>query len=287
LIRGDPNRVRQVLLNLAGNAVKFTAEGEVVIHVHLLSSGFGDHELRFTVADTGIGMSPDIQESIFSPFAQGDASTTRRYGGTGLGLTICRRLVALFGGTIWFDSKPGAGSQFHFTGRFSATEQPVSVTEDAVLVLLQTPTRCLNLLVAEDNAVNQLVMTRMLRKLGHAVTVVSDGRSAVEAVGRDDYDIVFMDVQMPELDGYQATQKIRETEGVQQRIRICALTAHALQEDKQRCLDAGMDDFLTKPIDPLELNRVLSTRIAPLPEKQSPTLLSAMMAARHGSGYGG
>jgi signal transduction histidine kinase/ActR/RegA family two-component response regulator len=285
LLRGDPNRLRQVLLNLTGNAVKFTAEGGVGIHVKLLSSGPAEHELQFTVADTGIGIAMNLQDSIFSPFTQGDTSTTRRYGGTGLGLTICRRLVAMFGGTIWFVSEPGVGSQFHFTGRFGVAEERgetrngdalSAVTEEAVVGLLQTPVGAmperrpakagqssahapLGILVAEDNAVNQLVMTRLLRNRGHTVTVVSNGRSAVEAVGRDDYDIVFMDVQMPELDGLQATREIRGTEDAHRRVTIIALTAHAMQGDKQRCLDAGMDDYLTKPVNPTELDRILST----------------------------
>ncbi len=318
LIRGDPNRLRQVLLNLAGNALKFTAVGSVEIHVTRLSSGPEGHELQFTVADTGIGIPKHVQESIFSPFTQADTSTTRRFGGTGLGLTICRRLVAMFGGTLWVDSEPGVGSRFHFTGRFGVADQRESevssgaaarprddavapladalpaasdavpgsadlqpaLHDKGVLALLQTgtapaprrdadaaravrPAAALNILVAEDNAVNQLVMSRMLQKRGHVVTLVSDGRSAVAAVTRDDFDVVFMDVQMPELDGLQATREIREAEAADHprrsghRVPIIALTAHAMQGDKQRCLEAGMDDYLTKPIIPAELDRLL------------------------------
>jgi CheY-like chemotaxis protein len=272
---------------LTGNAVKFTAEGGVRMHIKLLASGEAGHELQFTVADTGIGIPLHLQDSLFRPFTQADASTTRRYGGTGLGLTICRRLVAMFEGTIWFASEPGVGSEFHFTCRFGVAEpRPAAqrgndtpaLTAEAVSRLLQprvltmdkiqtdtapvsvaTP---LHILLAEDNAVNQLVMKRLLHKRGHTVTVVSDGRSAAEAVACDDFDIVFMDVQMPELDGLQATQQIRGTEAAHQRVRIIALTAHALQGDKQRCLDAGMDDYLTKPVNPDELDRILSVHAA-------------------------
>jgi two-component system CheB/CheR fusion protein len=194
----------------------------------------------------------------------------------------------MFGGTIWFDSEPGVGSQFHFTCRFGVAEpQPAgqrgydapALTAEAVSRLLQprvgtieerqtniapasSVAAPLNVLLAEDNAVNQLLMKRLLQKRGHSVTVVSDGRSAVAAVARDDFDVVFMDVQMPELDGLQATEQIRRTEAAHQRVRIIALTAHALQGDKQCCLDAGMDDYLTKPVNPEELDRILSFHAA-------------------------
>jgi signal transduction histidine kinase/ActR/RegA family two-component response regulator len=285
-LRGDPNRLRQVLLNLTSNAVKFTASGSVKIQVRLLSSDNGDHELQFTVADTGIGIADNLQESIFTPFTQADTSTTRKYGGTGLGLTICRRLTSMFGGRIWFDSEPGVGSQFHFTGHFGTAgqaEHPLPIdgplpplNDEAVMVLLENhknvigpggggtpapiadPATALDILLAEDNPVNQLVMTRMLHKRGHRVTVVSDGGSAVAAVSRNHFDIVFMDVQMPVLDGIEATQEIRRNEIGTHRMTVVALTAHAMQGDKQRCLNAGMDDYLTKPIVPGELDRILS-----------------------------
>jgi signal transduction histidine kinase/ActR/RegA family two-component response regulator len=272
VIRGDPNRLRQVLLNLTSNAVKFTAQGSVTIKVKALVSGIDDHELQFTVADTGIGIPKNLQDSIFSPFTQADTSTTRKFGGTGLGLTICRRLVAMFGGTIWIDSEPGVGSQFHFTGRFGAVEQQQLSPDDrhsspdlsgaAVLGLLERPHSPLEILVAEDNAVNQLVMKRLLHKRGHRVTFVSDGRSAVAAVFRERFDVVFMDVQMPELDGLEATRQIRQAKTDGRRVPIVALTAHAMQGDKQRCLEAGMDDYLTKPINPDELDRLLGIHAA-------------------------
>jgi CheY-like chemotaxis protein len=269
LVSGDPNRLRQVLLNLTSNAVKFTASGSVSIHVKQVASRSDDHELHFTVADTGIGISKSLQESIFTPFTQADASTTRKYGGTGLGLTICRRLITMFGGTIWFESEPGLGSQFHFTAHFGVAQQtsrqlqtqstPKDLNAEAVMRILEPREGALNILLAEDNPVNQLVMTRMLHKRGHRVMVVSDGRSAVSAVSREKFDIVLMDVQMPVLDGLQATQEIRRNEaGAEGHITIVALTAHAMQGDRQLCLNAGMDDYLTKPIDPDELGRILA-----------------------------
>jgi len=265
-IRGDPTRLRQVLLNLAGNAIKFTPAGAVTIRVQRLSLADAAPELQFTIADTGIGIAMNVQQSIFNPFMQADSSTTRRYGGTGLGLAICRQLVGMFGGTIWVDSEPGVGSQFHFTARFgiiAAAEWQTDSGEVPSAKASAEGQASLSILLAEDNPVNQLVMTRLLQKRRHTVAVVGDGRSAVAAVARDAFDLVFMDVQMPELDGLAATQQIRSNEsargneGARGRIMIIALTAHAMQGDKQRCLEAGMDDYLTKPVDPRELDRIL------------------------------
>ena len=303
VIRGDPNRLRQVLLNLASNAVKFTATGRVRIDVKVLSAGVDHHELQFTVADTGIGIPDNARASIFSPFTQADASTTRRYGGTGLGLTICSRLIALFGGRIWFESEVGIGSRFHFTGSFGgALQEPpapagghaVQVLNEAAVDLLVhsedrpvdrewdtgtipptiDPRASLNILIAEDNAVNQLVMKRLLQKRGHQVTIVSDGRSAVEAASRQSIDLIFMDVQMPVLDGLQATREIRAAEeGSLHHVPIIALTAHAMPEDKERCLAAGMAGYLTKPINPAELDRLLS--------RYSPGTMGGAQFSRH------
>ena len=413
VIRGDANRLRQIAINLIGNAIKFTATGEVSIRVEVISTTPASHELLFVVADTGIGIPPDRQDSIFQPFTQADASTTRRFGGTGLGLTISRRLVALMGGRMWLDSEPGKGSRFYFSARFDAAEQPPlqlrasyappalngarvlivdnnstnrTILEEAVSrwnmrftsvndatevigalaqdvaagnpyqvmlvnrnmpvmdglalvehirqrslptppivmmlaskgqsedvqrclimgvdsylvkpirvrelrdAMIQAVTRAaplateraqksiaartsegqapLNVLVAEDNAVNQLVMTRLLQKRGHQVTIVSDGRQAIDAVAANAFDVVFMDVQMPELDGLQATREIRRREaGTHQRIPIVALTAHAMQSDMERCLEAGMDQYLSKPINPAELDKVLRSRSSPVRQR--------------------
>ena len=398
-VHGDPSRLRQVLLNLVGNAIKFTAQGEVAVRVRNQHCGPDDCVLHCTVIDTGIGIPADRLDQIFNPFVQADSSTTREYGGTGLGLTICSRLVTMMGGRMWVESLPGSGSQFHFTiklGIAESLQRPVDspdaqvligtrvlivddnrtnrrILEEAVarwqmrslsassaaeaLELLTTaqsendPCRLLltdmnmpqvdglalvesillhpqlhapvimmlssseqnqdvakcrdsgvesylvkpirlnelresitrllsakravshaprrqrtrvtsgsglNLLVAEDNAVNQLLMNRMLTKRGHKVTIAATGRAAIEATEKMDFDLVFMDVQMPELDGFQATRELRRREaGTDSRLPIVALTAHAMSGDRERCLEAGMDDYLTKPIEPRELDRVL------------------------------
>jgi signal transduction histidine kinase/CheY-like chemotaxis protein len=413
-VRGDPSRLRQIVLNLLGNAIKFTVAGEIKIRVAVTEMTDDDVRLQFTVADTGIGIAPDRQASIFESFAQADASTTRRFGGTGLGLTISRKLVHMMGGRLWLDSKPGEGSQFHFDAKFgtvaretrgdvhahslqgirvvvidshttsrellvkalaehgarasavstaaealpalrNAAERgdpfnvalidvslsdadgctlaeqiraqatssiamimmlrtdrqreqvarlvsqgiehylikPIRVAQlrDTVLQALgatapqERPARAptpstssnseaLRVLLAEDNAVNQLVMTRLLNKRGHDVTVVSNGRDAVDAVRDRQFDLVFMDVQMPELDGLEATQRIRamETAEHRERVRIVALTAHAMKSDRDQCLAAGMDDYLSKPIVPAELDRVL--------EHAAPALGSPLVSNR-------
>jgi CheY-like chemotaxis protein len=406
LLRGDPNRLRQIVLNLAGNAIKFTPAGEVTVKVGVITTMVDVVDLQVTVADTGIGVPKERQGSIFESFAQADASTTRRFGGTGLGLTISRKLVEMMGGRMWLDSEPGKGSQFHFSARFgfiaqtakaedarvlqgvnvlvvekNATTrdqlinallqsgaraaaasngvealsmlQSAAVRKDAfhvaildanlpdadgyslaermrgraespraLIMMLRTDrqrehvARCasagidhylikpirtaqlratvlqalgtcapqedrsrtqvapvlhesaaLEILLAEDNTVNQMVMMRLLSKRGHKVTVVGNGLQAVNAVRERAFDLVLMDVQMPELDGLQATKQIREMESAERRspVRIVALTAHALKSDRDQCLAAGMDDYLSKPIVPAELDVVLQQSSAAEP----------------------
>ena len=395
-VRGDSVRLGQILINLVGNAIKFTHKGEVAVKVQSAGS---DGLLHFTVSDTGVGVPPEKQQLIFDPFTQADTSTTRKYGGTGLGLTITSRLVTMMGGKIWMNSEVGRGSQFHFTARFlpcakcaastpppeivpgikilvvddnqtnrrilEATlrrwgMKPTSVSggdqalaellacqrtdpyallltdahmpdidgftlierirrtpevssavimmltsgghrgdverckelnvagyllkpvrqpelRDAILRCLDThqpnaatPTArasvrgaansapALRILLAEDNAVNQRLATRLLEKRGHRVTVASNGREALEALQKETYDLVLMDVQMPELDGMEATTKLREREKIHGGHQpVIALTAHAMKGDEERCLAAGMDGYLTKPISPQELDKVL------------------------------
>jgi PAS domain S-box-containing protein len=395
---GDANRLRQVLLNLVGNAIKFTERGEVVVSVCVENRTEADITLRFTVRDTGIGIAAERQQLIFNPFVQADSSTTRQYGGTGLGLTISTRLVTMMGGSIGIESEIGQGSKFHFTAQFvSPRLQPDTVSladrmlagtralilddnetsrrilqnalarwdvraelaadaahaeaileqcarqgdpirlmlvdldmpgvdglafvqgleqalrAPATIVMLlnsstqrddasrcraagisaylvkpirtselqdlllqelanirvtepqvpakQTPAQLgLNILLAEDNPVNQLVMQRLLVKRGHRVTIAATGRVAIEAVQRDRFDLIFMDVQMPEVDGFEATREIRKREASgQPRTPILALTAHAMSGDRERCLDAGMDGYMTKPVNPKELDDVLKS----------------------------
>jgi signal transduction histidine kinase/DNA-binding response OmpR family regulator len=399
-LRGDPNRLRQILLNLTGNAIKFTSIGEIGLRVRVANKDAQNVELQFTVSDTGIGIAPDRQASVFQAFVQADASTTRRFGGTGLGLSISRKLVALMQGRIWLDSELGKGSQFHFTATFDRMEESTneavvdsSVLRDVrVLVIddnksnrqllvrmlsgmgmraagangaiealpmleqaadqkdpfvvvltdarmpdtdgfaliesvrgrpdipgtfvmmltsseqredvarcksvgvekylvkpiraselrdtliesidgrrkhvepLRVPTAAVNrtgnlrILLAEDNQVNQMVMTRLLSKRGHSVKVAANGVEAVAALREQSFDLVFMDVQMPELDGLGATQQIRAREAQEHlpHTTILALTAHAMKSDRDQCIAAGMDGYLSKPIVPAELDAALA-----------------------------
>jgi CheY-like chemotaxis protein/anti-sigma regulatory factor (Ser/Thr protein kinase) len=407
-VRGDSNRLRQIVINLVGNAIKFTDAGEVEVKVHVETEDGADRLLHFTVSDTGIGIPEDKQDAIFAPFAQADSSTTRKYGGTGLGLTISARLAAKMGGAMWVESEGGKGSHFHFTihvstvnvkeikvGRAAPPEMlrgvKVLVVDDnrtnrrilegmlrrwdmnTVLVesgeeaLAQLTTsreagepygliltdmhmpqmdgfalveqirqrpelttatimmltsaghrgdaaRCeelgvaayllkpirqselreaiarvlgareqegaiplitryslqdardpdcsLKVLLAEDNAVNRLLAVRLLEKRGHKVVVAGNGLEALAALKKEAFDVIFMDVQMPEMDGYEATAAIREAEKNSGRHQqVIALTAHAMKGDRERCLAAGMDGYLSKPIRPQELDELLEEQV--------------------------
>jgi two-component system, sensor histidine kinase and response regulator len=409
IVGGDSTRLRQVIINLVGNAIKFTQQGEIAIKVQMESRNAADCLLRFTVSDTGIGIPQDKLELIFAPFSQADTSTTRKYGGTGLGLTISTRLVSMMGGKIWVESLVGHGSHFHFTARMGITnakeikvgaiappellhgvkvlvvddnrtnrrilegmlgrwEMQSTLVEDgqealdqlsaarasgqpfrliltdmhmpkmdgfkfiehirqkpelatATIMMLTSaghrgdaarchdlgvaayllkpirqselreaigrvlgareqegaiplitrfslhdardPSASLHVLLAEDNAVNQRLAVRLLEKRGHRVTVAGNGREALDALQKESFDLVFMDVQMPEMDGLEATGAIREKEkrtGSHQ--PVIALTAHAMKGDREKCLAAGMDGYLTKPIRPQELDEILEDYVA-------------------------
>jgi PAS domain S-box-containing protein len=409
MAQGDSNRLRQIVVNLVGNAIKFTGEGEVALKVRVDAVEGGDRILHFTVSDTGVGIPPEKLKLIFEPFSQADTSTTRKYGGTGLGLTISTRLVEMMGGKMWVESEVGRGSEFHFTARVGASEKTIEVgmiappeilrgvkvlvVDDnrtnrrilegmlkrwemkstsvdegehaltalfsaleagepygliltdmhmpkmdgftlierirqrpelsASIIMMLTsaghrgdaarcqelgvaayllkpirqselreaiarvlgareqkgaiplitryslgdalePMAVLRVLVAEDNAVNQRLATRLLEKRGHRVTVTANGREAVEAQANQTFDLILMDVQMPEMDGFEATAAIREREKHNgTHIPIVALTAHAMKGDRERCLIAGMDGYLSKPIRPQELDEVLEKYLAP------------------------
>jgi two-component system, sensor histidine kinase and response regulator len=415
VVRGDSKRLRQVLLNLVGNAIKFTGKGEVALDVYVEAEGGGDGTLHFTVSDSGIGIPPEKRKLIFQPFAQADNSTTRKYGGTGLGLTISKRLVGLMGGKMWVESQVGRGTQFNFTARLKTSGEPIEVGAIASLEMLRgvrvlivddnrtnrrilegmlkrwqmkatsvedgedalaqlssakglgdsydlvltdmympkmdgfdlieqirqrpelsaatimmltsadhrgaaercrelgvaaylskpirqselreaiarvlgaqkqtrlvppvtrnslhdplDPETVLHVLVAEDNAVNQRLAVRMLEKRGHRVVVANNGREALNALAKDLFDLVFMDVQMPEIDGLQATTEIREMEkGTARHQIVIAMTAHARRADHERCLAAGMDGYLAKPIRPQELDHVLQKYVAPRIESEA------------------
>ena len=260
---GDEVRLRQILINLVGNGVKFTSAGIVAVAVDLDSSAPPPDAarpvgLRFTVTDTGIGIAPEHQQRIFEAFAQADGSTTRKFGGTGLGLAISTRLVELLGGRLTVDSTPGQGSTFSFTAWLAEETAEVPATVPPPPRVDDRPAiRQLRVLLAEDNPVNQKVASRLLEKAGHTVVVVETGRGAVEAVQRERFDLILMDVQMPEMNGFEATQAIRAME-VDVHTPIVALTAHAMRGDDERCLEAGMDDYVTKPVRAHELYAALA-----------------------------
>ncbi len=254
---GDPTKVSQVVANLLTNAVKFTAAGSVRASVR--AQPLGDlWRLAVRVDDTGIGIDPSSTD-VFAPFQQADSSTTRVYGGTGLGLAISRELARTMGGDIGYTSRPGHGSSFWFTGilRPATGVEPVTPTE-AVGGESVVPVAPLRVLVVEDNRVNQLVATGMLTALGHTTDTAEDGLAALEVLGQAAYDLVLMDVQMPRMDGYEATRSIRAREGEGRRTTVIAMTANAVAGVRERCLAAGMDDFLTKPVDLEQLTRTLA-----------------------------
>lgn len=254
-ICSDSTRLRQVLINLIGNAIKFTDSGSVKLRVERRSPD--PLVLQFSVIDTGVGIPADKLSRIFDSFAQADASTTRKYGGTGLGLSISTRLVELMGGEIWVDSEVGKGSTFSFT--LATSEVPESELEDPAEETdkLELPAS-FSILLAEDNPINQQLGILTLEAAGHQVTVANNGREAVDHYKEGQFDFILMDVQMPELDGFQATAEIRaleEKSGTS--IPIIALTAHAMKGDKERCLAAGMDGYVSKPLDPAKLMEVM------------------------------
>ncbi len=247
---GDPLRLGQVLLNLTGNAVKFTEKGEVGVRVRLEAYEGEVALLHFQVTDTGIGIAPEQSTHLFESFYQADASTTRRYGGTGLGLSISRRLVEAMGGRIWADSEPGKGSTFHFTARFGvASAAQVEALPDPQEALRIDGVR---LLVVDDNETNQVIARRILEDAGAQVSVAQNGLEAVTSVHVDDFDAVLMDVHMPVMDGYEATQRIRANPRYAE-LPIIAMTASATVRDRERCNEAGMNAHVSKPIDVTEL----------------------------------
>ena len=287
---GDQTRLQQILLNLAGNSIKFTERGDVEISVRVAGEeeglGIGDWgleearqpgtpdprpslatsspipalqslipnpqslpssvALEFAVRDTGIGIPPSVQQRLFQPFIQADASTTRRFGGTGLGLSICKSLVEMMGGRIWIESEPGLGTTFCFTVRLPLAQQPPSESETPAVVAA-TPCSPLRILLVEDNPANQMVANYVLLGRGHVVEIAENGPDAVRLAGQTRYDVILMDLQLAEMDGMEATAAIRKCEDGGNRVPIIAMTAHAMESDRQRCLAAGMDSYLSKP----------------------------------------
>jgi signal transduction histidine kinase/ActR/RegA family two-component response regulator len=257
-MRGDPLRLRQILVNLLGNAIKFTAKGSVQVSLACdpaFAAAGKEVQLHFAVRDTGIGIPIEQQKHIFEPFRQADGSTSRKYGGTGLGLTICSHLAAMMGGRIWVESRPGCGSVFHVTAVLARAEQKAVAPAAEPGNSAETTTGGkLHILLAEDNAINQTLAVRLLQRSGHSVVCANDGRQALEAFGREHFDLVLMDVQMPYMDGFEATSEIRRVEGaVAKHTPILALTANAMKGDRERCLAGGMDGYVAKPIRPQQL----------------------------------
>ena len=260
-LRGDPVRLKQVVLNLVNNAVKFTAQGSVKVDVGILENTGEEVLLQIQVTDTGIGIPADKVGSLFQPFSQVDASTTRKYGGTGLGLAISRQIATLLGGDVGVRSMEGQGSVFYFTARLRlqlAQPEPSSVGPESAGSL--SPLSPASILLVEDNEVNQEVTLAQLEEWGLSADVANNGIEALQALTRKAYDLVLMDVQMPKLDGIQATLALRKPESgvLNPRVPVVAMTAHAMEEDRQRCLEAGMDGYLSKPIDPQALRAVVA-----------------------------
>ena len=266
---GDQVRLRQVLFNLIGNAIKFTQRGEVELSVVVQHQAAAEVGLEFVVRDTGIGISPADLDRIFQRFTQADASTTRQFGGTGLGLSICANLVALMGGRIWVESQVGQGSTFRFTLRFPVA-QGLAAELETTPELPPWPGPALRILLVEDNPANQKLAAFILRDRGHTVEIAENGLQAVHLTEQQRYDVILMDVQMPGMDGLEATAAIRAAEQgtapgsakpspnrgaspVPPRVPIIAMTAHAMKGDRDRCLAAGMDGYLSKPIDGREM----------------------------------
>ncbi|MBF0127345.1 MAG: response regulator [Magnetococcales bacterium] len=275
---GDPLRLGQVLINLANNAIKFTERGTVKISADLLGEANDETLLQFTVSDTGIGMTPEQIESLFQEFSQADSSTTRKYGGTGLGLAISKHLVEMMGGEIKVESAPGVGSQFICTSRFGQSRRhgirgaTVTAFPSPEITGPTTPDRSLDgahLLLAEDNELNQQVASELLARAGVRVTIVQNGQEAVDRVARERFDGILMDLQMPVMDGLDATRAIRLGGFRGAELPIIAMTANAMAKDQEACLAAGMNDHIAKPIDPDTLYAVLAKWVRPA-EKTAP-----------------
>jgi CheY-like chemotaxis protein len=290
VITSDPTRLRQILINLLSNAVKFTEKGKVEVlvtsralktgvlknsededEVEVRDSKNSGQQLHFIIRDTGIGIPQDRMDKLFQSFSQVDMSTTRKYGGTGLGLAISRRLIEIMEGQIWVESEVDKGSTFHFT-------IPVDVPVPSVHLPVYMPdtkegsappqccarceTQCnahtnMRILLAEDNAVNKKVVLQMLRKLGYRADAVADGQEVLKALERQVYDLVLMDIQMPEMDGMEAARQIRKQRPAAEQPCIMALTAYAMEGDRERCLEAGMDGYISKPVKIDELKAAL------------------------------
>ena len=253
---GDPGRLRQILINLVGNAIKFTEHGEVCVNVESAPLNDGGLALHIAVRDTGVGIAEEKRLDVFGAFSQADSSITRRFGGTGLGLAISHKLVLMMGGRIWLESELGKGSVFHFTLRLGLGKEDASAANGGAETPFElAPQQNLRILLVEDNLINQRLALALLEKCGHRVLVAGNGQEALDVLVSGEFDLVLMDIQMPVMDGIEATQRIRsnEREIGSRRLPIVAMTANAMQGDSERCLAAGMDGYVSKPVKPEEL----------------------------------
>lgn len=263
IVAGDSGRLRQILVNLIGNAIKFTEKGKIVVQVKEIRKINDKIEIKFSVSDTGIGIAPKKLDRLFKSFSQVDGSFARKYGGTGLGLAISKQLAEMMRGSIWVESKEGEGSNFYFTAAFevksayglngedkdtslSKQRESDSKSYDTFIDQLKSKIR---ILIVEDNFINQKLALSLLQDEGWKVEAVSTGKEALEAIQSGTYGLVLMDVQMPDMDGLETTAIIREREKTNDgHIPIIAMTAHAMRGDREKCLEAGMDDYVSKPI---------------------------------------
>lgn len=257
---GDPYRLNQIITNLINNAIKFTEKGKVEIAAELVNKSEKEVEIHFRIVDTGIGISREGLDKLFKEFSQTESSTTRKYGGTGLGLVICKNLTSLMGGEIGVNSEKGKGSEFWFTLKFEYKE---SKMEEINGKMVEIP-KDIKILYAEDNPVNQRVTQLLLQKTGVVCDIAENGRKAFEKIKQNKYDLILMDMQMPVMDGIEATKKIRQHEqenGTEAPVYIVAVTANAFSEDKQKCFDAGMNDFISKPFKENALKQIIHNAI--------------------------
>jgi len=271
-LMGDITRLKQILINLTNNAVKFTKDGEIWISVTASAKQQGVYEYQFEVKDTGIGMSEEGQSKLFSVFTQADSSTTRKFGGTGLGLAISKNLTELMGGRIWVKSKLGEGSTFYFTISAEVVDSTMVETREKVKNTIDSEAglvRPLEILVAEDNRINQKLIMGLLSKLNYQADLVDNGLKAVEAALKKKYDIIFMDVQMPEMDGLDATRKISARLIGSDKPVIVGVTANNMEGDRERCFASGMDEYIPKPIRITSLSEVLEKTYSKLKGNES------------------
>jgi signal transduction histidine kinase/DNA-binding response OmpR family regulator len=283
---GDAARLRQIITNLVDNAIKFTARGEITVEIDREGRDAAEVSLHFSVRDTGTGIAEDKQKVIFEAFVQADGSTTRQYGGTGLGLGICRKLVEQMHGKIWVESTPGKGSVFRFTALFPSSKTAASSSEvtnalPEAVAAGKPALRALRILIAEDNPVNQAVAVGMLQKPGHTLMLAENGREAVRFYHRERPDLILMDVQMPELDGFGATREIRAAEersGLH--TPIIAMTAYAMSGDSERCLLAGMDTYLSKPLTQELLLKTVESIVEEGPDAIAPASVTSPLFSR-------